>query len=957
MTERQILCIDDSSTTRKLVGYALAQRGYRMLEAADGETGLSLMERHKPELVLLDLVLPDTDGFSLVDPLRTRGRGDTTIIAFSGFITNVEEGRLAAAGFDDVVGKPVDPDRLASLIDARIRGTTNANGKFGAGRKLLIVDDDPLQLKLLRICMDQVGFDVVTARDGAEALEVAKQHRPVAIVADVMMPRCDGFELAFRVRSDEALRELPVLLVTSSYTEQADRDLAKNAGATDLVVRTPSLTHVRTALEEALRAPPPETSPSPSTIEQERLHRVVSQLERQVQLNTGLSQRCSTLSAELAVLTNVSELVIGDRGLEVALDEALAACFDAGGVSLGALYLLSDANRFHARPIVAYRDWTESDRATLFGHDALIRRCLDERRPLHIPSGDVEATIQADLLARSETRSVLLLPLCYGDEPQGVLAMFSQTESLSRPDWLSFTQAIANQIAQVLALGLAFEETRRAEKIAHERTAFLDAVLEHAPDAVVFVDRHGIVRYASHPASDRRAIAKEGDLLALAVDDRAEHLLDRIREVVENDAPQSWEEIYPDHEGEDVSYWVKMGPVRQGDEITGVVIIARDVTEKKALDAKLMVSDRMASVGLLAAGVAHEVNNPMQALVVNLELALAELDRHAKRSAVPSEIAESLVDAREAADRIRTIIRDLRMFSRVEKEKREPVDVPRLLDSTLRLARNEVRQRARVKTSYAEVPAALANEARLGQVFLNLVINASHAIAPGHYEENAIEVGAREVDGRLVVSVSDTGCGIPPEAQSKIFKPFFTTKPSDVGTGLGLSICQRIVRSFDGELTFQSEVGRGTTFYVTLPLAPVETTPLPEPTTAAPATRHGRVLVVDDETIVRRSVDRVLKNRHTVVGASDAAEALEKLESEGPFDLLICDLMMPGVNGAELFDEVKTIDPGLAERTIFLTGGIITPWVRNFLRTVPNHRLEKPFDVQVLRVLVDSLIR
>lgn len=951
---REILCIDDSSTTRKLVAFALAEQGYHILEAPDGATGLSLMEQHQPRLVLLDLILPDFDGFELVAPLRSKGGADTTIIAFSSMISNFEEGRLAAAGFDDVVGKPVDPGRLASIVDARLRG--NVDGcPFGAGKTVLVVDDDPLQLKLLRISMEQVGFDVLTASDGAEGLSIVRNRDVDAVVADVMMPRCDGFEMAYAIRSSDAHRKIPVLLVTSSYTADADRELAKNSGAVDLVVRTPSLSQVLRALEDALRSPPPNVTPSQSSLDQDRLHRVVSQLERQVLLNSHLSQRCTTLSAELAILSNVSELVLGQRGLDVALDEALAACFDAGSISLGALYL-REGDALSVRSIVGAREWDADECDTLFGHPELVERCFRTGQSIQLPSEDIDPAVAEDVLGRSETCSALLIPLTYVGEGLGVLAMFSRTSALSGSTWSSFTRAIANQIAQVLALGAAFEERKRAEKVARERTAFLDAVLEYAPDIVVFVDREGLVRYVSRTSAPDEVIVKDGDLLGLKVGHEAAEMRERLQAVVETGEAQSWEEAYARDDGEEVIYWIKMAPVAQEDSRAGVVVIARDVTEKKATDAKLIVADRMASVGLLAAGVAHEINNPMQALIVNIELAVGELERISEQAPVSPEIVEALVDARDAGDRIRTIVRDLKVFSRVEKERREPVDIPRLLDSTLRVARNEVRQRARVVTRYDGVPPAYGNEARLSQVFLNLVINAAHAIPRGHYEENAITVSAFEQDERLIVEVTDTGEGIPESVRKRIFTPFFTTKPSGVGTGLGLSICQRIVKSLDGELTFESELGRGTTFRVKLPLAPSAETPTSEPEPVVAQARRGKVLVVDDEPIVLRSAERALAMGHSVVGALDAKTALVRLEEDGPFDVLICDLMMPGTNGVELFEEVQRRYPELAERTIFLTGGIFTPWVQTFLRSVPHHRLEKPYDVQVLRVLVDSLI-
>lgn len=955
MTDTAILCIDDSSTTRKLVSYALTQRGHKVMEAPDGATGLALMAEHRPSLVLLDLVLPDTDGFALVSPLRDRaGEADTTIIAFSGFITNLDEARLAAAGFDDVIGKPIDPDRLVALIEARLSNGMAMADDFGAKKTVVVADDDPLQLKLLRIGMEQHGFEVVTARDGAEALERARACSPDAIVADVMMPRLDGFELAVAIRQEPELRDLPVLLVTSSYTEDADRRLAKASGATDLVIRTPNLTEVLRALRETLERPAPVTSMPVSSLERERMCRVVNQLERQVALNSGLAQRNSTLSAELAVLTRVSELVLENQSLETALDEALTACFDAGGISVGALYLLGENDEISVRTLQSESDWGIEDLTSFFGHEDVLRRCIAAGAPQHIPSPVSPLGVTEDLLAKCGAHGVLVIPLSYLGQAQGALVMFSRRRELYRPEWMTFSQAIANQISQVLALGAAFEERKRAEQVAIERTAFLDALLEQAPDVVLYLDPDAIVQYASRSVVLPKGV-DGGDVTDLCVGSVAERFRGRLEEVLGSGESASWEETYRGRGRTEVSFWWKMGPVRQHDEVTGVVILARDISEKKATDARMVVADRMASVGMIAAGVAHEINNPMQSLVVNVDLVLAELKQLAKRAGVSPDIIEALEDARDAGTRIRTIVRDLRVFSRVEKETREPVNVGRLLDSTLRIARNELRERARVRTDYANIPAAYGSEARLGQVFLNLIINAAHAIPPGHGDENTIEISAKVVDEQLVVSVADSGTGIPEELQDQVFMPFFTTKPAGVGTGLGLSICHRIVLSLGGELTFESRPGR-TVFRVTLPLAPEDETPLPSPMKAPSATKRCRVLVVDDEALVRKSVERSLGRSHEVVTASSAVEALALLRKGPRFNVALCDLMMPSMNGRELFEQMKVLDAELAARTIFVTGGSFTRWVSAFLETVPNHRLEKPFDVEVLRVVVDSLV-
>jgi PAS domain S-box-containing protein len=238
----------------------------------------------------------------------------------------------------------------------------------------------------------------------------------------------------------------------------------------------------------------------------------------------------------------------------------------------------------------------------------------------------------------------------------------------------------------------------------------------------------------------------------------------------------------------------------------------QDVTEQRQTEARLASAERLIAVGALAAGVAHEINNPLVAVTASLELlsrALAD---------APPRVRDLLATASDGAERVGAIVRDLLIYSRSDDSPRGPVDVGRALDSALRMAGHELREHARVIVDRAEAPLVEANEARLAQVFLNLLRNAAQAIETagggGHEVHARCRTDAR---GWALVEIADTGCGIPPELRSQIFTPFFTTKPIGVGSGLGLSICQRLVSDLGGELAFDSEAGKGSVFRVALP--------------------------------------------------------------------------------------------------------------------------------------------
>jgi PAS domain S-box-containing protein len=403
-----------------------------------------------------------------------------------------------------------------------------------------------------------------------------------------------------------------------------------------------------------------------------------------------------------------------------------------------------------------------------------------------------------------------------------------------------------------------------------------------------------------------------------------------------------------------------LSPIRdEAGHVVGLVGVGRETTEQKKLQSQLMASDRMVSVGVLAAGVAHEINNPLAAVMANLDLAVQDAADLESRFGPFGELIDELRDARAGAERVRQIVRDLRVFSRTEEETRGPIDVQAVMESTIRMAWNEIRHRARLVKSYHDVPPVEANDSRLGQVFLNLLVNAAQAIPVGHADKNEIRVAIRAGDTarHVVIEITDTGSGIPPGLLQHIFTPFFTTKAAGVGTGLGLSICQRIVTGFGGEIAADSEPGRGTTFTVVLPASSAIAAAPSTAMRSIAALRRGRVLVVDDEPMICKTVRRTLEGEHEVTIASRVSDALAAITSGARFDVILCDLMMPELTGMDLHAELQRLAPDLAGQVIFLTGGAFTPRTREFLEHVSNERLEKPFEPGHLRSLVNARIK
>jgi len=397
-----------------------------------------------------------------------------------------------------------------------------------------------------------------------------------------------------------------------------------------------------------------------------------------------------------------------------------------------------------------------------------------------------------------------------------------------------------------------------------------------------------------------------------------------------------------------------------------VMLVGRDVTERNLLQAKLAQADRLASVGTLAAGVAHEINNPLSYTLENLATLVEQLGALGAESqrtttyelaARLQPLSEIAREAEQGAARVRDIVRDLRMFSRTPEERRVSVDVRAVMESTLQMAMNEIRHRARLVRRYEDdLPAVEANESRLAQVFLNLLINATHAIPEGNVAGNEIVVALRRGDeNRVVVEVIDSGIGIAPEHVERIFEPFFTTKAFGAGTGLGLSVCHGIVSSLGGRITVESRPG-STKFCIELP-----STGRVASDTRPPSTKRGmlkgiKVLVIDDDPAVGSALARMLARDGAEVERALGISLDDPLDRIARFDVVMCDLMMPDVSGMDVWDRVMRERPELASRFIFMTGGAFTPKSRDFLATLTNPLLDKPFDRAKLRAVLSQLL-
>ena len=396
-------------------------------------------------------------------------------------------------------------------------------------------------------------------------------------------------------------------------------------------------------------------------------------------------------------------------------------------------------------------------------------------------------------------------------------------------------------------------------------------------------------------------------------------------------------------------------PVMDDGQMLGAVMVFRDITEQKLLQKQLELADRLASLGTMAAGVAHEVNNPLAVVLANASYALEELrhqqgvDQNYERLA---ETIQALGEIESAASRIARIVAELQAFSRPAQPIGGDADVRSAVEWAVRSTAHVHRYRARIETNIEAVPRVQLDETRLGQILVNLLMNAAHAIAPGQLAKNSVTVDAATQGENVVIEVRDTGSGMTPEVLKRVFEPFYTTKAVGVGTGLGLAICHGIVASAGGRLEVESEPGSGTMFRVTLPVAiPGVAVPVVEATVTTE--RRGRILALDDDPMILQAITRILRE-HEVVCVEDGRAALAMLDRGERFDMILSDMMMPHMTGMEFYERLLMDHPEDARRVVFVTGGAINSRIADFLSIVPNVCLEKPFDTNALRTLIQQ---
>jgi PAS domain S-box-containing protein len=387
----------------------------------------------------------------------------------------------------------------------------------------------------------------------------------------------------------------------------------------------------------------------------------------------------------------------------------------------------------------------------------------------------------------------------------------------------------------------------------------------------------------------------------------------------------------------------------------------------KSMETQLIRSSRLAAIGQIAAGVAHEVNNPAASALLNLRMLCSDLERMAgfvgagaSHAASTPELERFLLEARAAArdsvdavERIASVVRGLSRFARIDEEEVRCTSANEAVSAALRLVQHQLNHVANVRCELGSTRELNGDFGKLTQVFVNLLTNAGQAIEQGG--GSSIVVTTADTRSGVRVIVDDDGPGVPAEIAGHIFEPFFTTKSAEQGTGLGLPLCADIVHQHRGRLELRPKDGRGARFVLTIPFQTGLSTRPPAP--PEPAAPGGRILVVDDDEVLVRAYRRWLGRKHEVVVAGNGDDALQLLKDDAEFDVVLCDLMMPGCDGVALHEALGRSYPQLLERVVFCSGGPTTTRCREFLQRPGIVFFEKPIRQELLDECLSRLIR
>jgi PAS domain S-box-containing protein len=880
---------------------------------------------------------------------------------------------------------------------------------------ILIVDDRAINREFLVTLLGYGAHQLLEAADGKEALKIIKEAHPDLIITDILMPTMSGYELAQKLQTDPDLAKIPVIFYTATYRMEEARSLAQSCGVKYVLTKPsdpevimdvvnqalgiPTAAAQRTytipnkQLNNILERPPIVNRISNHLSDMEAIQKTFNELieqtqalgvknENLIEISEKFSQRLNHLrkmTSRLVTLVEFNVDLISERDPS----KLLKLFCDGARKIMGAKYLtlgvLNNENEDFKYSFFSGIDQAVEDNISILQtNSSIIRQILKTRDVIKIDN--IQESSKIDLPANHPKVNCLLgIPIITTCHLYGFLCFLDKVDN-------SLFSEVDVQIATTLAAEIAvFYENIELYNIIQRHAASLEiekferkniqtelqaselryhSVMERATCGIFIMDQNGII-------SD---INKQTEKIFGSVRDNI------IGKNFMNFIPVT-ERDYADIQFQKLLVEKTIGPnqghIQQPNgnivdfEFTSVYVenerekflftILNDITENNRLRAQTILADKLATVGTLAAGIIHEINNPMTFVYSNLEyinkkIKTIILDDTQHRDFILN-LKDVIDESLQGARKIIKIIHDLKGFARKDQDELTLVNINEVLNTAINIAHPQFKNHAQLKTDFAtDLPLLLSSNGKLNQVFLNLIINAAQAMDGDDFQKNIIHIKTFAEQDGICIDITDTGKGITPNILSKIFDPFFTTKPAGVGTGLGLSICSEIINGLGGQIIAKSNLGKGSMFSIFLPINLIE-----ETTTSMSAPIKNvtgkKILIIDDQPTVLKTLDRVLGKNNQVTQALGGRAAFDLLISGGQqFDIIVSELEMPDISGVDLYRYLAKYKPSLAKIMIFTIAGPRNFLTTEFLLSIKNPCIKKPFTKNLLLEAIDGVL-
>lgn len=795
--------------------------------------------------------------------------------------------------------------------------------------EILIIDDSEHIASLLaNHVLPELGFTAIVAHTGRQGLQRIRARLPDLILLDLQLPDISGLDL-LRMIAQEGY-DVPVILMTAHGSESIAVE-AFRLGARNYLIKPFSDIEARAVIDQALR--------------ERRLRR---DKER---LTASLQQRVQ----ELTVLYRIGKSVTGLMDQEQLLQRIVEAGVFITQAEEGFLLLHDETQQELYLRAAKNLGEQRAQSLRIPIDDSLAGQVFRTGKPVRLDQSRVGAALKVK--TGFLVRAILQVPLMLGTTVKGVLAVDNRVADRTFTENDEYLLATLADYAAI-----AIENARLYEQVKLSEQRYRD-LFANAYDLIFMLNETlGITtinKVGEQLTGYTLAKLIGRPLHTLCAPESWAGAEPYLRELLAGRSVAPFELELVRYDGEPVYLEVSARGIQNGVGLKGVHCIARNLTERRRLEQQLLQSEKLSAIGQLVAGVAHELNNPLTSVSGYTQLLLRD-------ERLPPELRQDLEQIYVQAERAAKIVQNLLIFAREHKPERTIGSVNEALRRALALQQYQLRvDNIGVRLELDPgLPPTTADFHQLQQVFLNLITNARYAmVQKGGRGTLTLRTGLEQRpagEAQIRIEVVDTGVGIPERDLQKIFNPFFTTKPVGQGTGLGLSICFGIVKEHEGQIWAESQLGVGTCVVVTLPVrtAPAERMPeaLP-PGEAEEPVASLRVLVVDDEEPVGNLLDRMLRtlgHRPTIVCSGEAG--LEMMERE-VFDVVLCDVKMPGLNGFDVLSALRAQNPDLAERLIFVSGDTLSHATRATLEQNENLFLAKPFSIEQVQQILNLLLK